>query len=64
MLNNSNENSHNHEAIQKAKAVLDAAGINEDRAQSLASIFKYDKETYGDVNKATIFRAMEIAEIK
>jgi hypothetical protein len=52
------------ENVNKAKAILDANGIFEERAQNLAKIFLFDKKTYGDVNIQTIARAMEIAEIK
>jgi hypothetical protein len=51
-------------SVRKAKAILDANDIHEDRAQALAAIFKHDIEAYGDVNIKTILRAIEIAEIK
>jgi hypothetical protein len=52
------------ENVNKAKAVLDANGIYEDRAQNLAKIFEFDKNNYGDINLQTILRAVEIAKIK
>jgi hypothetical protein len=50
-------------SVRKAKAILDANDIHEDRAQALAAIFKHDMEAYGDVNMKTVLRAMEIAKI-
>ena len=38
--------------------------VNQERAESLAAIFKYDLNNFGDLNEATVIRAMELAGIK
>jgi len=38
-------------------SLTDENGVYESRAHDLANVIRYDKETYGDVNIATIIRA-------